>query len=98
MKVSELKIGKLYKVKGGIRLQAHKTNDDKQITWGSILDKKALIDHKEIFQYLGKKHIRRLLSKENKALYYIQHVFMLLSDSREYIISGYHTRNLEPIK
>jgi hypothetical protein len=97
MKVSKLEIGKLYKIKDKLRLQAFKTDECRQIVWGSTLDKKDLIDHKEIFQYLGKKKRHRVLRKESRAQHYIQHIFMLLSDSREYIISGYHTRNLEQL-
>ena len=96
MKAS-LKIGNLYKINNKVQLQAFRA-DEKQIRWGSSLDKSSFVDRNSVFQYIGKKYVERDIKKRRKAWSYIKHIFVLLSDSKEYIISGYYIRNLEPLK
>tara|TARA_Y100000310_G_C20175098_1_gene575460 strand:- start:132 stop:434 length:303 start_codon:yes stop_codon:yes gene_type:complete len=97
MKISELEIGKLYKIKDATRLDAYKTSvvDIPIIRWGNTVNETSILKRESIFQYLGKRKIKRLLRKEQKSLHYNQHVFMLLLDSIEYVIRGYHVRNIE---
>ena len=97
MKISELEISKLYKIKDTTKLDAYKTSvvDIPVIRWGNTINETSIIKRASIFQYLGKRKIKRLLRKEQKSLHYNQHIFMLLSDSIEYVIRGYHVRNIE---
>mgnify|MGYP003655511939 CR=1 len=97
MKISELEIGKLYKIKDTARLEACKTSimDIPVIRWGHTVNKTSILKRESIFQYLGKTKIKRLLRIEQKSLHYNQHIFMLLSDSIKYVIRGYHVRNIE---
>ncbi len=100
MKVSELEIGRLYRIKGSARLDAYKTSimDIPVVRWGSTNRHECILQRDSLFQYLGKQKIKRLLHREQKSLFYIQHTFMLLSDSVNYVIRGYHIRNLELLK
>ena len=102
MKISVLKIGELLKIKESSRLTPFKTeifSGYEVIKWGSTVNKRAIVSNKGVFQYLGKRRIKYVLSREQaKKVYYTQHTFLLLSDSTEYIISGYYVRNLEPIE
>ena len=96
------KIGELFKIKERSRLTPFKTKimaGYEVIKWGSTVNNYSLISNKSVFQYVGKKRIRHILSREQQQkVYYTQHTFLLLSDSKEYIISGYYIRNLEPLK
>jgi len=102
MKVSELKVAALLNIKESTRLTPFKTEivaGHEVIKWGSTVNGSSLISNKSIFQYMGKKRVEHVLSREQQQkVYYTQHTFLLLSDSKEYIISGYYIRNLEPLK
>jgi len=99
MKVGELQVGALYKIRQNVRLVPFRRVllGCALIKWGSIVNEEEVIPSTSIFQYLGKKRIANHTRKENKKIYYTQHTFLLLLDSREYILSGYSIRNIEPL-
>ena len=73
MKVGDLKIGELYKIKDNSRLTPFRKKllGFQVIKWGKTIDKDALIPTISIFQYLGKKRITNTLTREEQKIHYM---------------------------